>query len=140
AMTEDVGRSQTFATVKYADPMADLTDNGGFRAAWRWAEPDTANGVSGPAHQADPVALAAYGDAGLRMINNNAVPFGGTVNCPWTLNNCGVNDEAFSFHGNGCNVLFMDGHVSFLRSDIDPIQFRRLLTPREQLPPLDPNY
>jgi hypothetical protein len=30
--------------------------------------------------------------------------------------------------------------VSWLRSDIDPIALRRLLTPREELPPLDGNY
>jgi prepilin-type processing-associated H-X9-DG protein len=136
-VVEDVGRSETYKTVKYADPVADLTDNGGFRAAWRWAEPDTANGVSGPKYQVTFGVKTLYGDPGIKMVNNNAVPFGGPAACPWTTNNCGVNDEAFSFHGNGCNALWMDGHVSWIRNDIDPIAFRRVLTPREQLPPID---
>ena len=50
------------------------------------------------------------------------------------MNNCGPNDEAFSFHGLGCNVVFVDGHVSFLRDDLDPIIMRRLCTPREGIP------
>jgi prepilin-type processing-associated H-X9-DG protein len=76
----------------------------------------------------------------LRLINNNSVPFGGPPTCPWSTNNCGVNDEPFSFHANGCNVLFCDGHVTFLRDNIDPIAFRRLLTPTENLPPLGLDY
>ena len=39
---------------------------------------------------------------------------------PWTLNSCGVNDEPFSFHGNGCNVTSMMD-VSWLRDDLDPM-------------------
>src|SRR5262249_24084708 len=77
AMTEDVGRSETYATVKYADPVGNLADNGGFRAAWRWAEPDTANGVSGPKYQVTFGTKTLYGDPGIKMINNNSIPFGG---------------------------------------------------------------
>lgn len=47
------------------------------------------------------------------------------------------NDEAFSFQGNGCNALFMDGHVTFLTSDVDALVFRRLLTPSEGVPVAD---
>lgn len=46
-ITEDVGRSETFNTGKYASPVADTT-NANFRAGWRWGEPDTGNGISGP--------------------------------------------------------------------------------------------
>jgi prepilin-type N-terminal cleavage/methylation domain-containing protein/prepilin-type processing-associated H-X9-DG protein len=151
AIMEDVGRSETYVTIKYWDPVGnaglvtDLPKDGGnfyTRAAWRWAEPDTANGVSGPPKDAlgNTATYATFGKNGVSMINNNAIPFGGPAGCPWGTNNCGVNDEPFSFHGNGCNTLFMDGHVSFLSSDIDPIAIRRLLTPIEQLPPLDNNY
>ncbi|MDB5311021.1 MAG: hypothetical protein JWO38_5223 [Gemmataceae bacterium] len=142
-MTEDVGRSETFATAKYkdyGDPTTLPAVTGGMRAAWRWAEPDTANGVSGPPG-------AKYGDKGLTIINNSSTPFGGgsfaTVAtgqvpyaCNWVGtagNNCGVNDEPFSFHNGGCNCLFADGHVVFVRSDIDPLTMRRLLTPTEQI-------
>jgi prepilin-type N-terminal cleavage/methylation domain-containing protein/prepilin-type processing-associated H-X9-DG protein len=140
AVTEDVGRSETYVTLKYQDPLGlDLVGATTTRNAWRWGEPDTANGVSGPAgSQANPGGTL-YGDK-FTMINNSSIPFGGPTWCPWANNNCGVNDEPFSFHGNGCNVLFMDGHVTWIKDNIDPIAFRRLLTPTEQLPPLDPNY
>jgi prepilin-type N-terminal cleavage/methylation domain-containing protein len=138
-MSEDVGRSETFYTQKYADPIGvDLLPAGStFRNAWRWAEPDTANGVSGPPHTISATAPTNFGDPGLQVINNSKVPFGGTVNCPWTLNNCGVNDETFSFHGPGANHVFGDGHVTFLNEKIDPIVYRRLCTPNEGLPIAD---
>ncbi len=131
AIMEDVGRSETYYTQKYPDPTGvDLLPAGStFRNAWRWAEPDTGNGVSGPPG-------AKYGDPGLRVVNNNPLPFGGPASCPWTTNNCGVNDEPFSFHGGGCNAVFMDGHVSFIRDAISPIALRYLLTPNEGIPPI----
>jgi prepilin-type N-terminal cleavage/methylation domain-containing protein/prepilin-type processing-associated H-X9-DG protein len=132
AVMEDVGRGETYGTPKYAD-LTGNTPTGTARAAWRWAEPDSGNGVSGPPG-------ATYGMPNLKLINNNAVPFGGPPSCPWSTNNCGVNDEAFSFHANGCNTLFCDGHVTFLRDNIDPIAFRRLLTPTENLPPSGVEY
>ena len=138
-MSEDVGRSETFFTQKYADPIGvDLLPTGSiYRNAWRWAEPDTANGVSGPPHTASAGAASNFGDPGLQVINNTNHPFGGTAACPWTTNNCGVNDETFSFHGAGANHLFGDGHVNFLNEKIDPIVYRRLCTPNEGLAPAD---
>lgn len=132
---EDVGRSETFNTQKYTDPVGvDLLPAGStFRNAWRWAEPDTGNGVSGP-----PGAL--YGSPGLKIVNNTPTPYGGTAGCPWTTNNCGVNDEPFSFHGAGVNTLFMDGHVSWIRDSISPVALRFLMTPTEQIPPIDGDY
>jgi prepilin-type N-terminal cleavage/methylation domain-containing protein/prepilin-type processing-associated H-X9-DG protein len=124
-MTEDVGRNETTGTYRYSDPFGSTAYNGGNRAAWRWAEPDNANGVSGPPN-------GVYGDPVLgRVINNNPVPLGGPTTCPWTTTNCGPNDEAFSFHNRGCNILFMDGHVTFMRDDIDQGTFKRLITPIE---------
>ena len=135
-ITEDVGRSETFTTQKYAAPMADAT-NANFRAGWRWGEPDSGNGISGPPG-------AKFGDKGLKIINNSATPLGGvagvttfspaTPPCSWLTNNCGPNDEAFSFHNSGCNVLFGDGSVKFIRDDIDLLTFRRLCTPAEKIP------
>src|SRR5262249_19195112 len=84
AVAEAVGRSETFVTRKYPDPTgvdippgAGSIGTGAYRAAWRWAEPDTANGVSGPPG-------AVYGGAPVKVINNNATPFGGPASCPWT--------------------------------------------------------
>lgn len=132
-MSEDVGRSETFFTQKYADPIGfELLPAGStFRNAWRWAEPDSGNGVSGPSNQ---VPAPLFGDAGLRIINNNKVPFGGPTSAPWTINNNGCNDEPFSFHGEGANQLFCDDHVSFINENIDLIVYRRLLTPNEGKP------
>lgn len=128
-MAEDVGRSETFNTQKYPDPAGfELLPAGStFRNAWRWAEPDSGNGVSGPPG-------AKFGDYGLQIQNNTKKPYGGTAACPWTTNNCGVNDEPFSFHGSGVNNLFGDGHVTYLTEKIDPVVYRRLLTPNEGLP------
>ena len=53
--------------------------------------------------------------------------------CPWTVQNCGANDEPFSFHGGGCNSVFVDGSVRFLSSALDPITIRRLVTRSEGL-------
>jgi prepilin-type N-terminal cleavage/methylation domain-containing protein/prepilin-type processing-associated H-X9-DG protein len=134
-MCEDVGRGETFNTFKYTDPIgAALLGGTTTRNAWRWVEPDSANGVSGP-----PGLLYSANPKNLKVINNNAKPFGGPGvsgtagdgSCSWTSNNCGPNDEAFSFHNAGCNVLFGDGSVRFIRDDIDPVTFRRMLTPNE---------
>jgi prepilin-type N-terminal cleavage/methylation domain-containing protein/prepilin-type processing-associated H-X9-DG protein len=152
ALVEDVGRSETYHTAKYADPIGlDLiVSNGypaGFRNGWRWAEAESGSGVSGPDSTKEHPAtfpatyggsattpLAQFTDGSLKLINNSSAPFGGPTYCPWTNNNCGVNNEAFSFHGNGSNALFLDGHVTFLKDNIDAIVYRRLLTPAEQLP------
>jgi prepilin-type N-terminal cleavage/methylation domain-containing protein/prepilin-type processing-associated H-X9-DG protein len=137
AICEDVGRSETFITQKYGDPASTTT----YRCAWRWAEPDTANGWSGPpnAVYANDALTAVKMSNGVptTMINNNSYPYGGPSYCPWkgsSGNNCGVNDEPFSFHGSGCNAVFMDGHVSWLSMNISPLTARQLSTPVEQVP------
>jgi prepilin-type N-terminal cleavage/methylation domain-containing protein/prepilin-type processing-associated H-X9-DG protein len=137
---EDVGRTETYGTYRYNDPFGVATYNGGKRAAWRWAEPDASNGVSGP-----PNGIWGDGKWGKVVNNNGQNPIGGpttgggtgvaaTGGCPWTFTNCGPNDEPFSFHANGANALFMDGHVSFIKDDIDVVTFKRLLTPAEGVP------
>jgi prepilin-type N-terminal cleavage/methylation domain-containing protein/prepilin-type processing-associated H-X9-DG protein len=123
-----------------------------YRNGWRWAEPATAAGVSGPpGTQTNPTFLpgppppntgpnnSLWGDTGLYFINNSAEPFGGPSWCSWQQINCGPNDEMFSFHGPGANCLFCDGHVTFLAQAIDGIVLRRLLTPAEGLPIQDEN-
>jgi prepilin-type N-terminal cleavage/methylation domain-containing protein/prepilin-type processing-associated H-X9-DG protein len=128
AIFEDVGRNETVGTYRYNDPFGSSTYNGGFRAAWRWAEPDNSNGVSGPNN-------GVFGDIQLgKVINNNPQPVGGPVACPWTTTNCGPNDEPFSFHARGCNSLFMDGHVSFIQDSLDQATLKRLITSVEGIP------
>jgi prepilin-type N-terminal cleavage/methylation domain-containing protein/prepilin-type processing-associated H-X9-DG protein len=102
AIAEDVGRNDTM-TMIYPDPL------GGLRQVHRWAEPDCAIGIS-------------------KGINNNAHPFGGPPACPWSTNNCGPNEEIFSFHPGGAQVVFCDGHIAFLRQSMDPRTLRKLVT------------
>jgi prepilin-type N-terminal cleavage/methylation domain-containing protein/prepilin-type processing-associated H-X9-DG protein len=145
AIAEDAGRNENMPSI-YGDPV---TPNGPNRGHWRWAEPD-----SGFAANGDPLyAKDQYGTVGLpagatanpnspgpRAVNNNPTPFGGGIYCPWNTgiangnNNCGPNEEIFSFHGAGANVLFMDGHVSFLSEDTNPITIRFLVTANEGSP------
>jgi prepilin-type N-terminal cleavage/methylation domain-containing protein/prepilin-type processing-associated H-X9-DG protein len=141
-VAEDVGRYEGMAGA-YPDPVTSPAD----RAFWRWAEPDNGFGVSG-----DPLfsttsavtAATAYSkiptpmnlvtppnaQIGFKGINNNKTPFGGPASCPWinSGSNCGPNDEIFSFHGNGANVVFADGHVSFLNESTNFQVLRALIT------------
>jgi prepilin-type N-terminal cleavage/methylation domain-containing protein/prepilin-type processing-associated H-X9-DG protein len=125
---EAVGRSQFFFPARDTDPSAPSTlllpSGTNLRNTWRWAEQASATLIAGPPG-------AAYGAAGLKVVNNNSFPFGGPTTCPWTRTDCGPNDEPFSFHGAGVNCVFMDGHVSFIRDDIDPLSLRTLLTATE---------
>ena len=126
AVAEDAGRN--FETIepltksKYNDILAiadDAKTPSGFRALNRWAEPDTGNGVSGPP--------ATAPGAGSVVINNNATPTGGPDTCKWSTNNCGPNDEIFSFHPGGAMSVFADGSVHFLNDNISPIAMRALV-------------
>jgi prepilin-type N-terminal cleavage/methylation domain-containing protein/prepilin-type processing-associated H-X9-DG protein len=119
AIAEDTGRTETYLSA-YTDPY-----DGQLRRFWRWAEPDSGYGVSGYQNTA-----TGY-DSGT-AINNTPTPIGGsTATCLWApTNNCGNNDEIFSFHGGGgALAVFCDGHVSFLASSIDRRVVRMLVTP-----------
>ena len=81
----------------------------------RWADPDSGSGVSGP-----PANRGG-------IINQNKTPAGGPANCLWTTNNCGSNDEPFSFHVGGCHALLGDGSVRFLSENLDTQTVVRLM-------------
>lgn len=137
AVAEDTGRYDAMPGA-YVDPIT-----GTARAFWRWAEPDNGYGVSGDANVSNGLGVVNAAFTGslvngrARVINNNKNPFGGSAaTCIWTnVTNCGPNDEIFSFHGTGANVLFMDGHVTFLSEDTDAIVMRRLVTASERITP-----
>ena len=115
-------------------------------AVWRWADPDACgSGVSGPygGDNAGPYAGA--------IINQNSYPIGGPTSVPvaqaagsvttalvvsgsWIENNCGCNDEPFSFHKGGCNAVMVDGSVRFLSDKLEPVTMRRLVTRAEGVP------
>ena len=137
AIAESAGRAEAMLSV-YTDPVP----MGGYgtsnrRQFWRWAEPACALGISGdPLATSDNFGTVSTSFTGIvRAINNNAMPIGGPPTCPWVNENCGPNDEIFSFHGNGANVLFMDGHVSFLSNDIFATVIRQLVTASEGTAP-----
>ena len=100
-----------------ADPIGNAsspTVNG--RRMFAWADADAVtNGFSGPSR--------AFGAKPIRnaRINNHATPMGGPAACRWTVNNCGPNDEPFSFHTGGVNTTMGDGSVRFLSDSIDAI-------------------
>jgi len=82
------------------------------RRVYAWADPDAfGNGFSGPHKQT--------GGAGIAKINNNASPTGGPSTCLWSVNNCGPNDEPFSFHGGGVNATMGDGSVRFIKETVN---------------------
>jgi prepilin-type N-terminal cleavage/methylation domain-containing protein/prepilin-type processing-associated H-X9-DG protein len=100
----------------------------GKRAINRWADPETGNGVSGPP-MGDPGSPNFLNKPG-PYVNQTATPIGGsTSTCLWSLNNCGPNDELFSSHPSGVVVVFMDGHVGFIRDSIDAASIRYLCVP-----------
>jgi prepilin-type N-terminal cleavage/methylation domain-containing protein/prepilin-type processing-associated H-X9-DG protein len=91
----------------------------GGRRMYAWADPEAVtNGVSGPSNSLATNKLA--------KINNNANPVGGPTDCRWTVNNCGPNDEPFSFHTGGANAVMGDGSVRFIRDSLDALNLKWL--------------
>jgi prepilin-type N-terminal cleavage/methylation domain-containing protein len=91
------------------------------RRVYAWADADAVtNGVSGPSNAISPQSRKA-------RLNNSASPFGGPGTCPWDLNNCGPNDEPFSFHAGGINIAVGDGSCRFLSETIDGIVLKSLV-------------
>jgi hypothetical protein len=128
---EDVGRGN--ATWGTDQGKAAYAYNGVNRSIARWAEPDGGNGVSGP-YKDDLGATntgTATGTAGLtiaKFINQNAYPTGGPATCAWTNNNCGPNDEPFSFHTGVVGSVFGDGHVQFISDKVGFATLKALIT------------
>ncbi len=129
-IAEDAARRENYITnPSYVDPAYTLgiaNDNTAFatRRFWRWGEQDSGFGVSG-----DPTLNTTT--SGFKIINNNNSSPGtdGPATCNWlTTNNCGTNDEIFSFHTGGANVVFADGHVAFLRDSTAPTTVAALVS------------
>jgi prepilin-type processing-associated H-X9-DG protein len=117
------------------------------RGVWRWADPDACgSGLSGPFGATSTVGPLPT----QQVINQNASPIGGInpplavsgttcasaqgTGCSWMQNNCGANDEPFSFHNGGCNCVMVDGSVRFLSTQLDPFTLRHLVTRAEGIP------
>jgi prepilin-type N-terminal cleavage/methylation domain-containing protein/prepilin-type processing-associated H-X9-DG protein len=129
-IAEDAARRNGYITnPAYLDPATVLgisVDQGSAfatRRFWRWAEQDNGFGVSG-----DPL-LNTTTTAFQIINNNNTSPGSDGPNGCWKLtNNCGPNDEIFSFHTGGANVVFADGHVAFIPDSITPVVMASLVS------------
>jgi prepilin-type processing-associated H-X9-DG protein len=107
------------------DPVEGKSSSGSLfanaRRVYAWADPDAfTNGVSGPSSALSPQSRVA-------TVNNSATPFGGPPTCPWDTNNCGPNDEPFSFHNGGINIAMGDGSCRFLTSNVDALVLKALV-------------
>jgi prepilin-type N-terminal cleavage/methylation domain-containing protein/prepilin-type processing-associated H-X9-DG protein len=80
---------------------------------WRWADPGSAFGTSG-------------------QPNNKGMPTNEGVPWPTTFatagNQAGANEEPYSYHPGGVNVLFGDGSVRFLKDAVNLVALRAILT------------
>jgi prepilin-type N-terminal cleavage/methylation domain-containing protein len=86
------------------------------RRVFAWVDADAAtNGISGPNNSTG---------SKIAKINNNNSPVGGPTTCPWSTNNCGPNDEPFSFHTGGVMAAMGDGSVRFIRDSIDAVTLK----------------
>ncbi|HEY7422634.1 MAG TPA: DUF1559 domain-containing protein [Gemmataceae bacterium] len=125
-IAEDGARREGYVTnPAYTDPATALGipvdpqiqgASFGTRRFWRWGEQDNGFGVSG-----DPTKNTTT--TAFKIINNNNISASsdGPSTCNWkTTNNCGPNDEIFSFHTSGANMVFGDGHVQFITDSIAP--------------------
>jgi prepilin-type processing-associated H-X9-DG protein len=122
-IAEDGARRENYITnPTYLDPATVLQisiDEGQAfttRRFWRWGEQDNGYGVSG-----DP--LLNTKTPNFKIINNNNTDAAtdGPNGCWKLINNCGTNDEIFSFHTGGANVAFADGHVMFINENTSPV-------------------
>ncbi|WP_435017592.1 DUF1559 domain-containing protein [Tundrisphaera sp. TA3] len=83
------------------------------RRFWRWADPASAIGVSGAINNK------------IRPMFNASTPFNTTSG---VVVDAGANDEIFSYHPGGANVLMADGSVKFLKETTNPIVIRSIVT------------
>jgi len=119
AIAEDAGRVDEatggFMVVKNENLFdTNGTPNAGpvaLRRSWAWAGPENSYNVD-------------------RLVNNNATPIGGPDDCRWSVVNCGANEETFSFHPGGANVVLCDGSSHFINDNISAVPFQALMSAR----------
>ncbi len=119
AVLECAGRDERFVSqyfegqipiLRGQGPAGGLTTRMRF---WRWAAPGNALGSSGQPNN-------------LGFPTNEGVPWPSTV--ATAGNQAGQNEESYSYHPGGLNALFGDGSVHFIKSTVNLVAFRSLLT------------
>ena len=102
-------RSSPVASPGHSTPGDGLAGNA--RRVYAWVDPDAAgNGFSGPSR--------SLGDRTAKVNNYNSI-MGGPPACRWSVNNCGPNDEPFSFHTGLVQAAMCDGSVRSIRDSTD---------------------
>ena len=129
---EDAGRSHPdvenygayshrFTPVSGAADPINMSSGANGRRVFAWADADAVgNGYSGPSNAVSPASRAA-------QLNNYSFPDGGPPECRWSVNNCGPNDEPFSFHSGGVNATMGDGSVHFFADSMDGVVVKWLV-------------
>ena len=108
-------------TVVLNSNVAGWIDGAGNTCPNRWADSDNASGLSGPPHL-EQVA------GNKQILNNTKTPLGGSAaTCLWTQNNCGPNDEPFSFHSGIAMSVMCDGSVRPLKETIDALTLKAIV-------------
>jgi prepilin-type N-terminal cleavage/methylation domain-containing protein len=106
--------SNRFTPVSGAADPINMASGPNGRRVFAWADADAvSNGFSGPSNAIAPASRVAK--------LNNYNTHGGPPECRWSVNNCGPNDEPFSFHVGGVNATMGDGSVKFLQDAMDGI-------------------
>jgi prepilin-type N-terminal cleavage/methylation domain-containing protein/prepilin-type processing-associated H-X9-DG protein len=112
---ECAGRDESYVS-QYVDGYTTIRGQGvpaGLHRYWRWADPGNAFGTSGGP-------------------NNKGIPTHESGPWPSTSvtagNQAGANEEPFSFHKGGINVLFGDGSVRFVKDTVNLVAWRSVLT------------
>jgi prepilin-type N-terminal cleavage/methylation domain-containing protein/prepilin-type processing-associated H-X9-DG protein len=110
AIAEDAGRDARF-TSEYTETSS--FNPAGHRRFWRWGDPASSIGVSG-------------------VINNKTRPMSDqtpyTNSCTTACIGAGANDEIFSWHPGGANILMGDGSVRFVKESTNPVVLRQIVT------------
>ncbi|WP_437190684.1 DUF1559 domain-containing protein [Planctomicrobium sp. SH527] len=116
----EIGIAGGWPEANLVDTCDSVTAKG--RCPRRWADGDSSNGVSGPTNR-----TPLQGNA--QILNNHKSPSGGPTECPWSTNNCGPNDEPFSFHTGGVHAVMGDGSVRFFSENISSVIVARVCAP-----------
>ena len=108
----DTGYNTAYGWTTFYNGLSGST--GKFRRFWRWADPASAIGVSGSVNNQ------------IRPMFSAGTPF--TTTSSNVVQNAGANDEIFSYHPGGANVLMGDGSVKFLKQTVNPQIIRSLIS------------